>query len=173
MEKDSCAIPNAKTKKRSAKLYVRELLPTREDIDAYLKIAYGENLHKYASFFEARSRFEAEQRILSSHKSPYDSMYGLFNKQNRLLGVFLVSDAYIEGGEKAAEVHYFIAEKFQRRGYCVKGICLLCELMADSYDFFYFSLRKENISSRCVQEKIGSVLDGSNKNYLYYKLGIA
>ena len=161
-----------KTKKRSTNLFVRELLPCREDIDAYSKIAYGEELHRYASFFEARTHQDAERHILQSHNSRYEIMFGLFNKQNRLLGVFLVSDASFDD-EKAAEVHYFIAERFQKKGYCVKGLTLLAEHLADTYDYFYFSLRKENISSKCVQEKLGSVLEKSNAKYLYYKFCIA
>lgn len=158
----------SKTKKRSAYLYVRELNPCREDIDAYYKIAYGENLHKYACFFEARSRTEAEKRIQDAKLNYYDIMYGLFNKQNRLLGVYIVHDSSM-GDEKVAEVHYFVAEKFQGRGYCAKGIGLLAELFADTFDYFRFSLRKENISSRHVQERIGSVLEKSTERYLYYK----
>ena len=161
----------SKTKKRSASLYLRELEPSRQDIDAYSKVAHGSGIHKYVSFLEASSHDEAEKRITSSFKNRYETMYGLF-KHNRLIGVFVVHDGTFDG-VKAAEVHYFIAEKFQRKGYCIKGIKLLSELLLDTYDFFNFAIHKENLPSICVQEKLGSVPQGCTKRYNYYRLETA
>ena len=170
MEQNVVAFSKAKTKKRSTDLFVRELTPCPRDIDAYWKIAFGENLHRFVSFLEARSPSEAERRITEAFKNRYETMYGLF-KKNRLIGVFSVNDGAING-QKIAEMHYFIAEKFQRRGYCTEGIRLLSVMLSDTYDFFIFSIRNENISSKYVQEKLGSVKVGGTKNYTYYKLQI-
>ena len=137
MEQNVVAFSKAKTKKRSTDLFVRELTPCPRDIDAYWKIAFGENLHRFVSFLEARSPSEAERRITEAFKNRYETMYGLF-KKNRLIGVFSVNDGAING-QKIAEMHYFIAEKFQRRGYCTEGIRLLSVMLSDTYDFFIFS----------------------------------
>ena len=165
---------STKTKKRSTDLFVRELELSQKDIFAYSRIAHGEALHDFACFFEARSQSEAEKRINDAIKNRYETMYGLFNKQNRLVGVFLVHDSTLEDDDsRSAEVHYFIAESFQRRGYCTKGLRLLAELLCDYFDFFRFSLRKSNISSRYVQERLGSTLLEDTGKYLYYTLCIA
>lgn len=173
MERDILSLHETKAKKRSTDLFVRELQTSREDIYAYSKIAHGEGLNTFASFFEAHSLSEAEKRIRDSIKNRYETMYGLFNKQNRLIGAFIVVDSTVDDGEKVAEVHYFIAESFQRKGYCTKGLQLLAELLSNTYTYFLFSLRKNNISSKLVQEHLGSVLQRETRNHLYYKYCIA
>lgn len=163
-----------KTKKRSTDLFVRELEPVQRDAEAYKKIAHGEGLHTYASFLEANTYDKALERIQNAKRSINETMYGLFNKANRLVAVFLVHDTCIEGEpERQATVHYFVAESFQRRGYCVRGLEILADMLCDVFDSFIFEIRKKNIASIRVQESLGSVVEGEAKNFIFFKYLLA
>lgn len=150
-------------KKSKGTLCVREL--RSDDAYAYSKIAYGETLHQYASFFEARTISEAQKRI-TENTNHYERIYGLFSKSNTLLGVFIVS----ERSDNSATVHYFVGEKHRGKSFASRGLKLLAQQLAfeGKYAFLFFEIRKTNTSSLAVQQKLGSTKTSENANYAFF-----
>lgn len=154
--------------KKSTTLVVREL----EISDAYVysKIAYGENLHKYASFFEANSVESAEKRIIQNSTPLFSNIYGLFTKGGRLVASFIVSSEVFpdEDSKLGANVHYFVGEKYWGNNYAYHGIRLLAKNLKQ-YNFFKFAIKKTNSASIAVQKKLGSIMEEENNEYLYFR----
>ncbi len=146
-------------KKNMDGLTIRKL--KKKDASQYAKIAYGETMHKYLSYFMARNVTEAEKIICGISKYNGTALYGLFERKAGLVSVFYVSP-YLE----SAEISYFTGPSYYRNGYATKGVFMLAELLKGDIKSFTFTIRKSNTASLSVQKSIGSVeLLSDNPNY--------
>lgn len=158
-------------------LSVRQL--TEADAHVYLQISQCDStdtLHKFVSFLEAHTLEEAKRRIVTYNKQ-YEKLYGLFTKSNRLVAVFNISDGVKEHNaddidSKGATVHFFVGKRYIGNNYAVLGLQELAKELRDTYEYFYFEIKKSNSASLAVQEHLGSELvrDGSKHKYYKYYL---
>lgn len=78
------------------------------------------------------------------------------------IGVFLGSDVY----RKSAELGYWLAEQFWRKGIMTEAVQQLCSKAFDLFDInrIFAEPCAHNTGSRKVLEKAGFVLEGTMKN---------
>ncbi len=139
-------------KTKTNNLTVRAL--TEKDAFLYYKIATNEpEMRKFTPFFIVTDIQDAQDKI-RSYTNRYEKMYGLFNKANRLVAVFDVSDDCIPNG---ASVHYFVGKKYRGQNLAYTGILKLADLLAHKYEHFKFVVNNHNFASSGVQRKLGSV----------------
>lgn len=156
---------------KKPKVLLRELVTA--DADAYRKIAWGEALHTYVSFMEARD-IETAERIISRNTNKYERIYGIFRKPNQqLVGAIIVS--WFEP-EKEITVHYFIGEKFQHRGFAREAIIVLSRFVCTDTGWnaekLVFEIRRTNQPSRMLQKSLGSTLVNETLKYFTYEYSL-
>jgi len=137
------------TKKDTDGLTIRKL--KKKDSAQYFKIARGETMYKYLSYFMAKNVTEAEKIICGISKYNGTALYGLFERKAGLVSVFYVSP-YLD----SAEISYFTGPSYYRKGYATKGILMLSELLKGDFKSFTFTVRASNIASLSVQKNLGS-----------------
>lgn len=146
-----------------SKIYVRELTPD-SDARAFQSIAHGEALHEFASFFEVASVQEAREKIKSFHTF-FENVYGLFDMFGRLVAVFHTN----KNLENGFTVNYFVGERYLKKNYAVCGLRKLAKELAGKGDYFYFQIRRQNVSSLRVQQKLGSKKVHESQNHIAYR----
>lgn len=149
---------------KKPEVFLRKL--SSADAEAYRKIAWGESIHTYVSFMEARTVEEAE-RIIRSNTNTYERIYGIYRKvNNQLVGAMIVS--WFEP-EKEVIVHYFIGEKFRKRGFAREAILVLSSFISESttwnHEKLVFEIRRTNYSSYMLQKSLGSHLAEETQRY--------
>lgn len=149
-------------KTKRAELTVRQLVDS--DAWVYKQIAWGEAVSTFCSFFLAETIDDARKKIAENNRN-HQRLYGLFNKSNRLLAAFLVSD---DVTTPSAVVHYFVGERYRGNGYAVSGIYLLSELLFFEYERFSFEVRNNNAASIRVMEKIEAEMTRESKTMKYF-----
>ena len=151
-------------------IYIRKL--TTADAEIYKNISYGESLHRYVSFMEAKSISEAE-RIISFNTCLFSTMYGIFRaSDNKLVGA-LITSWYEPDSE--ITVHYFVGEYYRRKHYAYESLIVLSRLVKQKYPevkTLLFEVRKTNKASIALQKALGSELVKENDKIYFYYLSV-
>ena len=81
------------------------------------------------------------------------------------IGFFIQSDVYA----KCAEVGYWLAEEYWRKGIMSRALCMLCAYGFDNYDIerIYAEPFADNAGSCGVLEKAGFTLEGELRRNVY------
>lgn len=151
-------------------VYIRKL--TVHDAEIYKSIAYGESLHEFTSFMEART-IEDARRIIESNTNMFTRIYGVFRKSDdKLVGALITS--WFEPDHEMT-VHYFIGETYRKRHYARESLIVLSRFLKRSHlnvSYLKFEVRKTNKASIKLQESLGSTLVKSEGRYLNYHLSV-
>lgn len=139
---------------------IREL--THADARAYKALVRND----HSGFFEIRTRTVDEARAkIQSFNTFSENVYGLFNVFGRLVAVFHTN----KNLENGFTVNYFVGERYHKKNYAVCGLRMLAEKLACKGKYFYFQIRRQNISSLRVQQKLASKKVHESQNNIAYR----
>ena len=151
-------------------IYIRKL--TESDAEIYRNISYGETLHRYVSFMEARSISDAI-RVISFNTTIFSTMYGIFRTSDQKIVGAIITSWYEPDCEMT--VHYFIGELYRKKHYAYKSLIVLSRLVKKvqpNVKTLVFEVRKTNRASIALQKSLGSELKKENKNFYFYQLSV-
>lgn len=122
-----------------------------KDAASFAKISNGPGMAQYLSYFRAKNVSEAEKIIAKNNRYGY-AMYGLFVRRVGLVSVFYVSFDSSNG----AEISYFTGEEYFGNDYASLGVQLLAQALSKNLSYFTFAIKKQNVASIAVQNRLGS-----------------
>ena len=151
-------------------VYIREL--TISDAKIYKSISYGEALHRYVAFMEARTIEDAE-RVILSNTNMFTRIYGIFRSTDgQIVGALITSWFELK---HEMTVHYFIGERYRKQHYARESILVLSRFLKKScldVRTLHFEIRENNKASISLQESLGSTLVEKNNKYCFYDLSV-
>lgn len=157
----------------SERIYLKNLIDTvsPEIIQQYLNDKEQSKFMFNVPFpyeLEDAHKFFKYLNYINNHGNSYE--LGIFNnKDNSFIGVISLADISLEN--QNAEIGYWIAKKYWRKGYATEAAMLVVEYAFEEFNLnrIYANLQKENIASLTLLTRLGFQVEGLQRKHVKNK----